>query len=179
MPVFQARFTTSAQPRLFPGEMLMFSKQNVWYLSYRLPPWQFGEGMTIFPMRISFHVTNMRALTIFRHWGILNMEISQWRTNISTPNASEHIIGIRMDRKHFGLVKFDFWGLGKGRFGIGRTPFGKEGGEVRFLEIISQRPDKSHSRKLRIFMGVGKEADEELESAYKALIHEPQGEQEP
>ncbi len=176
MSGFQARFTTSAQPRLFPGEMLMFSKQDVWYLSYRLPPWQFGEGMTIFPMRISFHVTNMRALTIFRHWGILNMEISQWHTNASTSRASERITSIRMGRKHFGLIKFDFFGLGKGRFGIGRTPFGKEGGEVLYLEVLSKRPDKSRSRTMRIFMGVGKEADDEVKSAYTALVDKPCGE---
>lgn len=176
MPGLQARFTTSAQPRLFPGERLMFSKQDVWYLSYRLAPWQFGEGMTIFPMRISFHVTNMRALTIFRHCGLLNMEINQWRVNISAPQASEHITSVRTDKKHFGLVKFDFFGLGKGRFGIGRTPFGKEGGEVLYLEVLSKRPDRSRSRTMRIFMGVGEEADEEVKSAYTALVDKPCGE---
>ena len=177
MPGLQARLTTLASPLLFPGERLMFSKQDVWYLSYSVAPWQFGKAMTMPPlMRISFHVTNMRALTIIRHWGLLNMEITQWRMNISAPQPSEHITGVRMDTKHFGLVKFDFWGLGKGQFGIGRTPFEKEGGEVPFLEVLSKRPDKSHLRTMQIFMGTGKEADEAVESAYTNLVHEPCGE---
>ena len=169
MSGLRLRFVTSTSPRLFPGEMLMFSKQGIWYLSYRLAPWQFGEGMTIFPMKISFHVTNMRALTIFRHCRILNMEISQWHTNVSTSRASERITSIRMGRKHFGLVKFDFWGLGKGRFGIGRTPFGKEGGDVPYLEVTSRRPGNVRFRTVIVYMGVGRAADEALEAAYNIL----------
>lgn len=163
------RIVASASPRLFPGERLMFSKQDVWYLYYTVASWQIGTSMTAFPVRIFFHVTNMRALSIFRNCGILDMELSQWRKDTSLPQSSEHITDIRLGSNHFGTVRFDFWGLGRGRFGIGRTPFGKEGGDVPYLEVTSRLPGNARFRTVKIFMGVGKEADEALETAYNIL----------
>lgn len=169
MSGLRLRFVTSTSPQLFPGEKLVFSKEGVWYLTYTVASWQIGTAMTTFPARILFHITNMRVLTVLRQFGILDTEICQWRAGTSLPEASEHITGVRMDRKHFGLVRFDFFGLGRGRFGIGRTPFGKEGGDVPYLEVTSRRPGNVRFRTVIVYMGVGKAADEALEAAYNIL----------
>lgn len=176
MSGFRLRFVTATSHRLFPDEILLFSKQDVWYLSYTIASWQIGTAMTMFPAKIFFHVTNMRTLIIFRNWGIYDVELSQWRKDTFLPQASEHITNIRLGNKHFGTVRFDFGGLGRGRFGIGRTPFGKEGGDIPYLEVTSRRPGNSWFRTVKIFMGVGKEADEALEAAYNILHQDSQEE---
>ena len=159
------------QPRLLPGESVLFSKKKLWYYKYRYPPWSYGEGEPLpLILNVSFHITDKRAALVVQHERILNIEMSFWLPRISAPEATEFIRSVAVREKHFGTVKFDFFGLRRWRFGISRTPFDKSGGNVPYLEIISGRPGESRSRTVEIYMGIGKEADEELESAHNVLL---------
>ena len=175
MACFHPRFVWTAPPlpRLLPDERLLFSKENVWYFSYRLPAWQFGESLPV-PLLIGlfFYITDKRAVTVVRHSKTLDIEMIQWRPQAAAPEASEVLTSVRVGTKHFGSVKFDFFGLGKGHFGIGRTPFGKQGGDVPYLEFTSKRHGALHARTVQIYMGVGKEAKEELDAAHSILLED-------
>ena len=98
------------------------------------------------------------------------MELSQWRVLTPKSQATEVISKVTVGKKHFGNVRFDFFGLGKGQFGMGSTPFDKQGGEVPYLEIASEIREGSRFRTAQIYFGVGIEAEEDLDTASKLLL---------
>ena len=128
-----------------------------------------------FLLSLFFYVTDKRAVTVVRHSKMLDLEFSQWQPHVATPAATEFITNVGIGQKHFGTVRFDFCGLGRGRFGIGRTSLAKEGGVVPYLEITSMRPGESRARIVQIYMGIGTEAEDNIQSAYAALADEPAG----
>lgn len=158
------------QPRLLPEEKILFSRENVWLYKFRCPPWPATIGMPD-PLlaTLGFCITDQRAIVV-QHLRVLSVETSQWFPGTSATTARDLIRSVALQNKHFGSVKWDISGLGRGRFGLGRTPFDKSGGNVSYLEIISGLPSASRLTAAQIFFGIGEEADEELGSAHKVLL---------
>ncbi len=157
------------QPRLVPEESILFSKENVWLYESTCPPWPTTIGMPDPLLMIEFYITNQRTVVV-EHLRVLNVEMSQWFPGTSAATARDFIKSVAVQNRHFGMVKWDIFGFGRWRFGLGRTPFDKSGGNVSYLEVISGLPSASRLRTTKIFMGIGKEADEELEFAHKILL---------
>jgi hypothetical protein len=168
----ETRYYSSSkpQPRLLPEESILFSKQNVWLYESTCPPWPPTIGMPDpLLMMIALYITNQRTVVV-EHLRVLNVEMSQWFPGTSAATARELIKSVAVRNRHFGTVKWDIFGFGGWRFGLGRTPFDKSGGNVSYLEVISGLPSASRLRTTKIFMGIGKGADEELELAHKVLL---------
>ena len=130
---------TGLHPWLLPGEEVLYSRDPIWYLVHRFLPWQFGENHPIpLLMGLSFHITSQRALTMLRHCGVLDMEISQWREDAAPQDATEFITEVRVGERHFGKVRSDLFGLGRKRFGTCKTRFGPDGEYVPYVQIVSR-----------------------------------------
>ena len=160
----------SPRPRLLPEESIAFAKEDVWLYEFASPPWPTTIGMPDPLLGMNgFYITNQRAVVV-QHMVVLNIERSQWFPGTSAAIARDFIKTVAVPNRHLGMVKWDICGFGRWRFGHGRTPFDKSGGNVPYLEIVSALPSAFRLRTTRIFMGIGKEADEELESAHKVLL---------
>ena len=128
-------------------------------------------------LKIEFHITDQRTVLVFQQIRILNIDVSQWFTGTSATIASDFIRSVAIKKQHFGIAKAVVLGIDIiGPFGIGRTPFDKSGGDVPYLEIVSSLPGTSRSKTTKIFMGIGEEAENELESAHNILLDKLQSE---
>jgi hypothetical protein len=160
-------------PWLLPDEEVLFSVRNLRWCEYRFLPWSwsFGAGTSLPPLvTISFYITNNRAVTVWRHCGLLGIDLSLWRPNTSKPEANEFIRSAGVGHKRFGRVDPLTIGSDLVLWGAKRTHRGKLGEVLPYLEIASGWSDKRRVRKLRIFMGTGPEAIEQIASAHRILL---------
>ena len=163
---------------LLADEKVLFANSKLWYFVHSYTPWQIGENWPIpFLVNAAFYATERRALTIVRHCGILNVELSQWTPGVAVSQGTEIISNVRIGYRHFGSVRFDFFGLGRGRFGNGTTGFGPSGEDVPYLEIVSRRQADTRTRTVQLFMGTGEDGKREIELAHKVVqgLMQPEG----
>ena len=169
---FHFEIGNGVSPVFTPGEEILFERENVWYFTHECLPWQFGEICPIpLLVNIGFFVTTKRAITVLHHCSIFVVEISQWYPGVEEQKASEFIADVSMGKRHFGSVKFDFFGLGRKTVGISPTRFGATGKEIPYLEIRSKAPRKEKRvRRIQLFLGDRQEDEEALGTVHRILV---------